>query len=225
MPLAAHIRGYIEIVVNPGIVLISLIDGSVLGQEEVDAGQALTVDGAERADRQLAHLVGDVVVDLGGHVEFRGVIEVLGGEVVEPVLAAAHAGHPDLAHRAGLDPAVGEFQYAAFEFAARHGRLDDHLGVVAAGIGDRGGQLVPCGDPADPDGRATARRLDEDGQPESFAVLERQRLLAAAAAPRGHRSGSPSAASSFLVNSLSMPAALASTPAPTYGTPASSSRP
>src|SRR5271167_711713 len=37
--------------------------------------------------------------------------------------------------------------------------------------------------------------------------------------------GSPSATSSFLVNSLSMPAALASTPAPTYGTPASSSSP
>jgi len=28
---------------------------------------------------------------------------------------------------------------AAPEFATGHGRLDDHLGIVPAGIGDRGG--------------------------------------------------------------------------------------
>ena len=114
-------------------------DGAVVGQEEVDAGKTLAVDRAERPDREPAHLVGDVVVDLGRHVEFGGVLEVFGGEVVERVLASAHARHPDFADGARFDAAVGEFQYAAFEFAARHGRLDDHLRVVFARIGDRAG--------------------------------------------------------------------------------------
>ena len=105
-------------VVNPGIVLISLITGPSLGEEEVDPRQALAVDGAERPDRQLPYRVGDLVVDLGGHVEFGRVVEVLGGEVVERVLATAHPGHPDLADRAGLHCAVGEFEHAALQFAA-----------------------------------------------------------------------------------------------------------
>ena len=225
MPLAAHIRGYIEIVVNPGIVLISLITGSVLGEEEVDAGQALAVDGMECADRQLAHLLCDAVVDLGGHVELRGIFEVLRSEVVERVLATADSGHPDLTDRAGFDPAVGEFQYAALDFAAEHRRFDDHLRIVAAGQLDRRGQLIPGRHPADPDRRAAAGGLDEHRQPESFAVLERQASACCGRSTTWSPMGSPSAANSFLVNSLSMPAALASTPAPTYGTPASSSRP
>ena len=163
MPLAAHIRGYIEIVVNPGMVL-SLVDhGSVLGEEEVNAREALTVDGIEGADRQLAHLLRDGVVDLGGYVEFRGIFEVLRSEVVEAVLTTPYSGHSNLTQRAGLDSAICEFQYAAFDFAAQHGRFDDHLRIVAPGELDRRVQLVPCRDTADPDGRATARRLDEHG--------------------------------------------------------------
>ena len=92
---------------------VDLVDHrAVVGEEEVDAGQALAVDRVERPDRQLPHRIGDVVVDLGGHVEFGGVVEILGREVVERVLAAPHPRDPDLADRAGFDPAVGEFENA-----------------------------------------------------------------------------------------------------------------
>ena len=109
----------------------------MVGQEEVDPGQTLAVDGAEGADRQLAHGVGDFVVDLGGDVEFGCVLEVFGREVVEAVLAASYPSHPDLADGTGFDRAIGEFEDAAFEFAARHCGFDDHLRIVPAGQVDR----------------------------------------------------------------------------------------
>ena len=62
--------------------------------------------------------IGDVVVDLGRHVQFGCVVEVFGREVVEGVFAPAHPGHPDLPQRAGFDCAVGHFEHTAFQFAA-----------------------------------------------------------------------------------------------------------
>ena len=78
--------------------------------------------------------------------------------------------------------------------------------------------------------------LTNTGQPSS-AISSSTRLRSAAPAarrgaaspgrgpPRTARPAGPRAAKISFMYSLSMPAALASTPAPTYGTPAISSRP
>ena len=52
-PAAAHIRGYIDDGVKPGIVLISLMTSRPSVQhEEVDPGKSLAADRVERRDRE-----------------------------------------------------------------------------------------------------------------------------------------------------------------------------
>ena len=66
-------------------------------------GQPLAVERGECPHGETPDLLSGVVLDLGGHVQFGGIDEVFGGEVVEAVLPAAHPGHPDLPHGAGFD--------------------------------------------------------------------------------------------------------------------------
>src|SRR6202022_789053 len=124
---------------------VDLVDyWSVVGEEEVHPGQALAIDCLERPDRQATHRVAHVVVDLGGHVEFGGVVEVFGREVVEGVFAAAHPGHSDLSDGAGLHCAVREFEHAAFQFTADNSGLHNHLRIVLTRLGNGRGQLIPA---------------------------------------------------------------------------------
>ena len=77
------------------------------------------------------------IVEGRGHIEFGRVVEVLGLEVVETVIAPGHTGYSDLTDGAGFDCAVGEFQHTAFQFPPIDSGLDDHLGVMPTGQGDR----------------------------------------------------------------------------------------
>ena len=48
---------------------------------------------------------------------------------------------------------------------------------MLTGVGDRRGQLLPAGHPADPDRRSAARGFDESRQPKSFKLLGVRRRL------------------------------------------------
>ena len=70
-PDSAHIRGYIDDGVKPGIVLISLIGRpTVLVHEEVDPRQTLASERLERAHRHLLDLLDlHVGAHVGRHLE------------------------------------------------------------------------------------------------------------------------------------------------------------
>ena len=111
-------------------------------------------------------------------------------------------------------------EHAALDLDAVDELLDEHLLVVLERELDRGAQLVVVARLRDPDRRAEPRRLDEDGVAE--------RVLAARRPWRSvtfRVTGIPRSRITALNRSLSMQSAEPSTPAPTYGTPASSSSP
>ena len=112
-----------------------------------------------------------VIIQNGGHVKFSGVVEILGFEVIETVVAAIKAGHPDLSDGAGFYRSVRKLQYTAFQFAALDRGLDDDFRVVPARFSDRRGKITGRGDPADPDGRTAARRFNEQREAKACNIL------------------------------------------------------
>ena len=159
----------------------------------------------------------------GGRDEHRRLLEILRLVVVEL------ARRQDLARDRRLGIVVAEDR--ALDLArVGHRGLDDDLAVELRGERHRRAKLRRRLGLRDPDARPEVRRLDE----------HRDSPGAPRSAPRSHRAtpptlprsttrcatiGSPRAAKHTFIIALSIPTAEASTPAPTYGTSASSSSP
>ena len=142
--------------------------------------------------------------------------------------------HDDLPGHARLGrAAVDALEHRALDLGPVDRRLDEHLAVVPAGLLDRRLKLVgpeardvPIDDPP----RAGLTNTGQPSSPISSSTRLRSAVDAAEPQSRSRTTtygpmGSPRAANSSFMYSLSMPAALASTPAPAYLTPAISSSP
>ena len=222
--MAAHIRGNIEIGVNPGIVFTSLMTSRSLAvgagaEEEVDPRQAAAVHrqvgpaGGRCTSRGL--LGGEV----GRHVELDGVLEVLRVEVVpvgarlEPDLGGqARLGQPAVPRRRARrtrSPGPGTAA-STTTFASTAAAVATAAGNCAQSVTRVMPMLEPARDGFTKTGRPEplpGRLVEHGGVGHSAPAASRRTTWSPC--------GSPAAARSFLVNSLSIDAALAKTPEPT----------
>ena len=225
MPVAAHSLLYMLIVVKPGIVLISLTNTSprcpsTRKSTRLSPAPSIARNASigERLQAR-AHLVGHV----GGNREPARAVEILGFVVVE--LARRH----DLAGHRRDRVVVAEHGHLDLS-RVRHGGLDHDLAIVVGRELEGLDQLLARPRLGDADARSEIGRLDEHRQAEPAPRVRRRRrparrARAAAAPPRTAHCGRPCAPKTRFISALSMPTAEASTPQPTYGTLASSSRP
>ena len=162
-PEAAHIRGNSELGVKPGIVLISLTTRRPSASRKKSTRARPSQDITSKASTaSLPTSAVDLRVEVGRYVEPGRLLgEVLRGEVVEVVGGV----DDDLGRHAGLGPTVAQgVEHAALDLAraGAGGLLDDHLGVPATCLLDRGVELLGGVDLADADAGAAAAGLDED---------------------------------------------------------------
>ena len=132
-----------------GFLVLFGFDGGL--HEEVDAGEAGAVAGAEGGDGHLADLFGFGFGEIRGDDGDAGVGVVLGVVVVE--LGAGD----DFADDGGFGGVVAEdgyFEFAGFGAGAAYALLDDELAVEAGGEVHRGGEFAAVVDFADAYGRA-----------------------------------------------------------------------
>ena len=132
-----------------GFSVLSGFDGWL--HEEVDAGEASTVAGAEGGEGHFADLPGLGFGELGGDDGDACVGVVLGVVVVE--LGAGD----DFSYDGGNGGVVAEdgyFEFAGLGSGAADALFDDELAVVAGGEVHRGGEFAAVVDFADAYGRA-----------------------------------------------------------------------
>ena len=231
-PEAAHIIGNPDVGVIPGMVLISLTTTSPRRRvEEVHPREPLAADRVERRARQRAHPGGRRGGNRRGNLHPRLLGQVLGLEVVP----GARAGRPRSC-RAPTPRAPRRRAPRARRTPPRRRRSPPRRApscrtavassMAASSESGPATRDVPIDDPP-------LAGLTNTGQPSS-ATSSSTRLRSARGRD-GPQSlsrtttyrpmGSPRAANSSFMYSLSMPAALASTPAPAYLIPAISSSP
>ena len=158
--------------------------------------------------RVLLDLPGDPVGQVGRDVELARVVEVLRLEVVELVVRRPPGSRP-AATPPGAPPASPSSTPHSISRPTIAASTST-FGSICAGGGDRRVQVGPVGDLGDAVRRAGPRRLDEHRQARAAPCPPRTATAPARSTAYGP-TGMPSAAASFLVNSLSMAAAEAKT--------------
>ena len=162
-----------EMLVNPGMVLISFrkmrgflilraLSVACRFHQEVDAGKAGAVAGAEGGQRHLADLLRFGGGEFGGNDGDGGVFGRVG--VLRVVVVELLVGD-DLADHRGLGLVVAQdcdLELARLDAGAADALLDDELAVEAGGEVEGRGQLAAIVDLADADRGAEVGGLDEE---------------------------------------------------------------
>ena len=170
-PVACHSLGYMEMLVKPGMVLISLrkmprlLDLAAFCVEAGSIRKSTRARPAQSQARKAAMAISRICFD-SALVSFAGMMGMDGSRsvVLRLVVVELRVGD-DLADDGGLGRVVaedGDFELAGLDAGPADALLDDELAVEAGGEVDARSQFAAVVDLGDADRTAEVRGLDEE---------------------------------------------------------------